>query len=259
MTWSAAQPPSALLDLGGKTALVTGAGAGIGRSIALALSAAGARVVAADRDAQLARETAEHIAGHGGEALPVAADVADKLEAERVVELALERFQRIDILVNNAGIYPPAGVLPDIDLAVFQRTLQVNLEGALNYLCAAGRHMEAGACIVNVSSNVSLRPAGPGIAHYSASKAAVNALTRSAAVDLGPRGIRVNAVLPGIVATEGTRAMAGKYDSFAERTPSGRIGRPEDISQVVLFLASPLSEFVNGQCLAVDGGASSVG
>ncbi len=251
--------PAALLGLAGCTALVTGAGNGIGRGIALVLAGAGAAVVAVDRDSQASRETADAILGQGGQGLSLAADVADAAQAEQVVAQALAQFQHIDILVNNAGIYPPAGVLPELDLEVAQRTLQVNLMGTLNYICAAGRHMAPGSRIVNVSSNVALRPSGPGIAHYSASKAAVNALTRSAAVDLAPRGIRVNAVLPGIVATEGTRAMAQRYDSFAERTPSGRIGVPEDIAHAVLYLASSLSEFVNGQCLVVDGGASSVG
>ena len=120
--------------------------------------------------------------------------------------------------------------------------------------------MEPNGRIINISSKDSLRPSGPGLSHYSASKAAINAITYAAAIDLGPRRIRVNAILPGFVVTQGTRDMPSElHQSVEQRAPSGRVGSPDDIAGVALFLASPASSYVNGHCLVVDGGLSSVG
>jgi len=247
------------MSLQGKSALVTGAGSGIGRSIACFFASMGASVAVVDLNQSSADATSDFIRTHGGRALALAADVSDAGATEHVLAATLEHFQHLDVLVNNAGIYPPGGPIPELDSAIFERTFQINVDGTFYYLSEAAKRMNPGGSIINISSNVSIRPVGPGIAHYSASKAAVNALTRAAAVDLAPRGIRVNAILPGIVATEGTRALEEAYDSFAERTPSGRIGKPEDVASAALFLASPASSYINGQCLVVDGGASIVG
>lgn len=249
----------ALMTLKGKTAIVTGAGAGIGRSIACMLASAGAGVVVVDQNPVSVEATSRFIEEHGGRALPVSADVADLSATKTVLISTLDHFHQIDVLVNNAGIYPSAQPLPHLDSHTFESTFRVNVEGTLNYICEAAKMMDKGGSIINISSNVSLRPPGPGIAHYATSKAAINALTRSAAVDLASQGIRVNAVLPGIVVTEGTSALEDRFQSFVDRTPSGRIGLPEDIATVALFLASAASSFINGQCLAVDGGASIVG
>jgi NAD(P)-dependent dehydrogenase (short-subunit alcohol dehydrogenase family) len=175
------------------------------------------------------------------------------------VAAALEAFGRIDVLVNNAGIYPPGARLPDLDWTSFERTYAVNVFGALRCMALAAREMKAGGRIINISSMESLRPSGAGIAHYSSTKAALNALTRAGAVDLAPLGIRVNAILPGLIRTEGTARASQMFDAIAARAPSGRVGEPEDIAGAALFLASGASTYVNGHCLVVDGGMTITG
>jgi len=248
-----------LLRLDDQVAVVTGAGAGLGRAIACMLASAGAAVVVVDMDGAAAEATAGFIGDNGARALPVAADVTDFPSTERVILTTIEHFGQLDILVNNAGIYPTGEPLPQLDSGVFERTFRVNVYGTYQYMSEAVKNMRPGGRIINVSSIVSQRPPGPGVAHYASSKAAINALTRSGAVDFAPLGVRVNALLPGMIPTEGTLGMAGSFELFAGRTPSGRIGQPEDVARVALFLASPASVFVNGQCLAVDGGFSATG
>lgn len=239
----------------GEVAVVTGAGAGLGRAIASTLAAAGLAVVAADLSLQAAQATADAINESGGRAQAVEADLGGANAGEAIVAAAVQAFGRIDVLVNNAGIYRPGGRLPDLDWDLFERTCAVNLFGPLRAMIEAGRHMQPGGRIINVSSMESLRPSGPGIANYSATKAALNALTRQAAVDFADRGIRVNAILPGLIHTEGTSGAAPQmFDMIAAKAPSRRIGEPRDIAGAALFLASPASAYVNGHCLVVDGG-----
>ncbi|MDO7842190.1 SDR family NAD(P)-dependent oxidoreductase [Sphingomonas immobilis] len=236
--------------LAGETAIVTGAGAGIGRATAVLLARAGAFVVAADRDLAAAEAT---VAAMGaGQAL--ALDVADADAVRAAIAAVHDARGRIDILVNNAGVYPMVA-LDQLDAATWTRTLGINLLGASAAMQAAAAVMTAGARIVNISSIDSLRPSAPGLGHYGASKAALNALTRSAAVELGPRGIRVNALLPGVIATEGTSGSPPEYrQPFIDRAPARRLGAPDDIARAVLFLAGPLAAFVHGQQLVADGG-----
>ena len=256
MTVSSAQV-AALFRLDGEVALVTGAGAGIGRAIVETLAAAGAGIVAIERDPALADRVAQAIAASGGQCLAIAADVTDAGAMEASFDQAMARFGRLDILVNNAGIYPPFGRLPDCDWDLYQRTIDVNLHGAMRATTLAARRMVPGGRIINMSSMESLRPSSPATSPYSISKAAMNGLTRAAAVDLAPMGIRVNAVLPGVIRTEGTSALPeSMIGAFAARAPSGRIGDPGDIAAAVLFLACPASSYVNGHCLVVDGGTS---
>ena len=246
-----------LFRLDGQVAIVTGAGAGIGRGIALMLADAGAQVVAADRDADAAAETAARAQAAGASAIAVTADVSKPEDCEAIIEAAFTRFGRLDVLVNNAGIYPPFPRLPDVDWDAYQRTIDINLTAVLRCTSLAAKRMTPGGRIINMSSMESIRPSGPSSSHYNITKGAVNALTRASAVDLAPLGIRVNAVLPGVILTEGTSGMlSGAMDMFAARAPSGRVGKPEDIAAAALFLACKGSDYVNGHCLVVDGGTT---
>ena len=241
--------------LDGEVAIVTGAGAGLGRAIALILAGAGASVIVADRDAQTAAATVA--LAPAGKAVAVTADVSRPQDCDALVDAALTHFGRVDVLVNNAGIYPPFPRLPDVDWEVLQRTFEINLNAVLRCTCNVARRMTPGGRIINMSSMESIRPSGPSTSHYNMTKGALNSLTRAAAVDLAPLGIRVNAILPGVILTEGTSAMPAEAMShFASKAPSGRVGKPEDIAYAALFLASRASDYINGHCLVVDGGTT---
>jgi len=246
----------ALLDLTGRVALVTGAGSGFGRTIARRFAEAGARVAVHYRGS---REGAEAVVGEiraaGGEARVVGGDLARDGEATRVVDEAAEAFGRLDLLVNNAGSYPLAGLL-EMSAPQWDEVVAANLKSAFLCTQAAARRMAAagGGAIVMVTSIQAFRPA-PELAHYSAAKAGLEMLTRSAAVELGPKGIRVNAVAPGLVWREGLEAAWPEgVTRYRARAPLGRIGRPEDVADACLFLASPAARWITGATLVVDGG-----
>lgn len=250
----------AAFNLTGETAVVTGAGAGIGRGVALACAAAGAKVVAADLNAEGAEKTAALITQKGGDAVAAAADIADPDGPAQIVETTFGAFGRLDILINNAGIYPRGTLMPEVDWPTLEQTYNVNIFGTIRCTEHAAARMSQGGRIINISSMESLRPSGPGNAYYSSTKAAINALTRQWAVDLAERNIRVNAILPGLIKTEGMhRTPQAFLDHVAARAPSRRIGQPDDIAGAVLFLAAGASSYVNGQCLVVDGGLTIAG
>jgi 3-oxoacyl-[acyl-carrier protein] reductase len=244
--------------LSGKVALVTGASKGIGAEIARQLAAEGAAVVVnyASSKAGADRVVAD-ITGTGGKAVAVQADVAKEADVRRLFAEARRAFGRVDILVNNAGIYEFAP-LENITADHFHRQFNLNVLGLLLATQEAAKQFGPdGGAVINISSVVATAaPANASV--YSATKAAVDAITRSLAKELGPKGVRVNAVNPGMVETEGTHAQ-GIPDSdfrrqFEGQAPLGRIGRPRDVAPAVVFLASDDSAWITGETWHVAGG-----
>ncbi|HEU0306411.1 MAG TPA: glucose 1-dehydrogenase [Lysobacter sp.] len=244
--------------LAGKVAIVTGASKGIGAAIASSLAAEGAAVVVnyassqAGADAVVARINAA-----GGKAVAVRGDVSRKADAEAIVDAAIRQFGRLDILVNNSGVYGFAP-LEDITEEDFHRHFNVNVLGLLLTTQAAARHMGEGASIINIGSLVT-RITPPGSAVYTGTKGAVDAITGVLSRELGARRIRVNALNPGMIETEGTHAagfMGSDFEAGAvAQTPLGRIGQPGDIASIAVFLASDDAYWLTGEQLFASGGA----
>ncbi|GAB6851049.1 SDR family NAD(P)-dependent oxidoreductase [Paraburkholderia kururiensis] len=243
--------------LTGKVAVVTGASKGIGAGIAKALAAEGASVVVNYASSKAGADAVvDAIITAGGKAVAVAGDVSKAADAERIVNTAVETYGRLDVLVNNSGVYSFAPI-EEIDEAHFHRQFDINVLGLLLTTKAAAKHLGEGASIVNVSSVVTrITPAYTTV--YSATKGAVDAATSSLAKELGPRKIRVNAVNPGLIETEGTHAASvigsDMESSVLAQTPLGRIGQPDDIARVVVFLASDDSRWITGEHLNASGG-----
>lgn len=243
--------------LTGKVAVVTGASKGIGAAIAAALAAEGASVVinyASSKegaDAVVARVKAA-----GGQAVAVRGDVSRQADAQAIVDAAIQQFGRLDILVNNSGVYGFAP-LEDITEEEFHRHFNINVLGLLLTTQAAAKHMGEGSSIINIGSIVS-RITPPGSAVYTGTKGAVDAITGVLSRELGPRKIRVNALNPGMVETEGTHTAGFIGSDFeahtATETPLGRIGRPSDIASIAVFLASDDSNWLTGEQLLAGGG-----
>ena len=242
-----------MLDLTGRTALVTGANKGIGLAIATLFAQQGARV-AVNYPNEANRPHDMTLFGEG--AIALQADVGDVAQIRGMFEVLAAQFGQLDILVNNAGIFPRATAL-ELDEATWDRVHSVNLKGT--FFCAqeAGRMMvpRRSGRIVNISSVSGIEPAARG-SHYSATKAGVIALTKSLAVEFAPYGVAVNAVAPGLTDTAQPRdGMTEEEIAVAGAAlPWGRIGRPEDIARAVLYLSSDFSEFVTGETLIVAGG-----
>ena len=246
-----------MAKLDGKVALVTGASKGIGAAAARALASDGAAVVvnyASSREG--AEAVVAAITAAGGRAIAVQADVSKEAEVAALVEATVSHFGRLDILVNNSGVYEFAGIA-DVTEDLYRRIFDINVLGVLLTTKAAVPHLGEGASIINISSNITTLLV-PESSVYSASKGAVDAITGVLARELGPRGIRVNAVLPGMTITEGSKA-AGVIGSEFEtaivaQTPLGRLGRPEDVASVITFLASDDSAWLTGDKLFASGG-----
>jgi 3-oxoacyl-[acyl-carrier protein] reductase len=248
-------PPVDLLSLEGRVALVTGAGRGIGAATARLFARAGAHVALVDRDGAGVTRTAEEIGLAGGEALPFPNDITDAFQMERVVDRVAEEWGRLDVLVNNAGIVRDAA-LEDVTDEDWAETLDVNLRGAMVCARAAVPHMLARGCgrILSATSLVG-RTGNYGQTAYTASKAGIIGMTRVWARELGPKGITANAVAPGFIDTDMVRSIPPKVvTQILARTPAGRMGRPEEVANVYLFLASDLASFINGAVVGVDGG-----
>ena len=242
--------------LAGQVALITGGGTGIGRACALAFAARGARVaVNYRRSREEAEQTARECAAAGGDGVALQADVARPAEIESLVARTVERWGRLDVLVNNAGTtaFAPYQDLDAMTEEVWDRILDVNLKAAFFAVRAAVPHMRRAGrgSIVNVASIAGLKPVGSSIA-YCASKAALLSLTQTLATALGPE-IRVNAVAPGFIETRWHAGNEMNAQRSLERTPLQRNGSPEDVAEVVVFLATSAG-FVTGEIVVVDGG-----
>jgi NAD(P)-dependent dehydrogenase (short-subunit alcohol dehydrogenase family) len=248
-------------ELSERAVLVTGAASGIGRALAEALARRRTAVVLCDVDAAGVKDAARKLSADGGRAWPVAADVTQPADVDRMVERARGDAGPLGGLVNCAGIYPNTPFL-DVSVQEWDAVLAVNLRAPFLVTQAVARRMIAdggGGSIVNVSSTAS-RLARPGIAHYGASKAGLNQLTAVAAVELAPHGIRVNAVLPGVVATERVQANAAsaagrlEHETKLARIPLGPLGEPAEVVSLIQFLLSPEAAYCTGALFTVDGG-----
>jgi len=244
--------------LEGKVAIVTGASKGIGASIAQHLAAEGAAVVV---NFSSSKEGADRVVGeitrNGGKAVAVQANLSKEADVKRLFAEAKKAFGRLDILVNNAGIYEFAP-LEEINVEHFHKQFDLNVLGLILASKEAVKSFGAGGgSIVNISSVVSTT-GFPGISVYSATKGAVDAVTRSLAKELGPRNVRVNSVNPGMVETEGLHSAGISESDFRKQveaqTPLGRIGQPKDIAPAVVFFASPDSGWITGETLYISGG-----
>jgi NAD(P)-dependent dehydrogenase (short-subunit alcohol dehydrogenase family) len=247
-------------ELEGKVAIVTGATSGIGRATALRFAEAGASVALVGRNAQALNAVVGEIKLNGGDALSIRADVTVQPIARRIIAQTIERFGHLDVLVNAAG-HLVSGSIEETTLATWDAMMNVNLRAVFNLMQQAVPHLtERRGNVVNVSSVTGLR-AFPGVLAYCVSKAGLDQLTRCAALELAPKGVRVNAVNPGVVVTEIHRrgGMGQKeYKAFLERSkethPLGRVGQPFEVAELILYLASERASWITGATYSIDGG-----
>jgi NAD(P)-dependent dehydrogenase (short-subunit alcohol dehydrogenase family) len=242
----------------GKVAFVTGAASGIGRATAVAFAAEGARVAILDRTEAALHETADAVRNAGGEVLTLACDVSRPEEVEAAVARTVDRFGRLDIAFNNAGVENKAAPVAEIELEEWDRILDINLRGT--FVCMkhelAQMVRQGSGVVVNTSSGAGIRGVAGGAA-YAASKHAIIGLTKSAALDYAKSKIRVNAVLPGNIETPMMdRFTGGDIQKAIDLEPVGRLGKPEEIADAVLWMSADLGAFVTGASISVDGGWS---
>ncbi len=241
-----------------RVVIITGGSRGIGRAMALAFAEAGARVVVASRKQEGVDAVAAEIESQGGTVLAIATHMGDEEAVAALVEQTVEAFGGVDIAINNAATNPHFGAMLTATTALWDKIMEVNLRGAF-FLCqqvAPIMEERGGGVIINVASTAGIRPS-PGLGIYSISKAGLIMMTKVLAVELGPSKIRVNAIAPGVIKTRFSRAL-WESDAIAQAvrdaTPLGRLGEPRDVVGAALFLASPLSNYVNGDILVIDGG-----
>ncbi len=249
-----------LFDLADKTAIVTGGGSGIGRRVAIALAEYGANILIADLDREAADRVVSQIASKGQKALGMKVDVTEPDDVQGMVELALQTFDRIDVLFNNVGI-SIRGPAETFTLEDWNRVIAVNLTGMFICAQAVGRIMikQGGGKIINTSS-VSGKLGHPGNMAYAAAKHGVIGMSKVMAVEWGKHNINVNCIGPGVIRTPMTEAAfenRKRYQDLVSKVPMGRLGEPEDLIGVVVFLASGASDYVTGQTIYVEGGRMS--
>jgi 2-deoxy-D-gluconate 3-dehydrogenase len=252
-----------LVNLSGKTAIVTGGAMGIGFGIAYRLAEAGANVVIADLNEEVGAKAAKELSDNGWKAVFVKTDVSDEKQVTDATKFAVSTYGGVDILVNNAGIYP---IIPVMRMtpADFEKILAVNLKSVFLFTKSVAEEMikqGRGGKIINITSVDALHPSSVGLAVYDASKHGLWGFTKNTALELAPHNIQVNAIAPGGIATPGTGAgkpaspgLEAILKKFMEKIPMKRMGEPDDIGKVALFLASDLSSYMTGSQVVVDGG-----
>ena len=260
-------PLAALLDLSGKVAVVTGAAQGFGFACARRLAEAGAAVVLADRRPDRLETAREQLTAAGHAVETATGDISVEADVDRLLDTTVGRLGRLDVLVNNAGVFSNF-LLEHLEPAEFHRILDVNVGGTFLCIRAAAARMREqgdGGSIVNISSIDAIHPSGSGLSHYGTSKHAIWGLTKTMALELGPDGIRVNAIAPGPSLTEGAVEFVeagapegidvdAQWAAYAARIPLRRLAHPDDVARTALFLASDLGSYVNGAQIVVDGG-----
>lgn len=255
-----------MFDLSGKVALVTGGNSGLGLGYAKGLAKAGAKVMIWGRRTDKNELALAQLNSLGSEAAADSIDVSDEEQVKAGIARVIERFGRIDTVVVNAGFVNPASSILDLQSSMYHALLDVNLHGSFYTLKAVAEHMvtraetgDAGGSII-ICGSLSINKGVKGLAHYAAAKGALNAMSKTLAVELGPKQIRVNVVAPGFIATDMTQADPAMFkqldEYYSASTPIGRVGQPEDFEGIAVYLASDSSRFHTGDTLIIDGGNS---
>lgn len=243
-----------MFDLKGKLSIVTGAGKGIGREIALSLARNGSEVVITDISEDIF-QVGKEVESFGGKSYPLKCDVTDPEQAQKIEEQIIQKHERIDILVNNAGIYPQKPFL-EITKEDWNKVMQVNLNGVFHCIRAVLPKMvqQKYGKIVNIASIAGAVVGFPNLVHYSASKAAIAGLTKSLALEIAQYGINVNAIAPGAIDVGTLPIESEMLQQVIKGIPMGRMGKPSDIANLVVFLASDEANYITGQLIVSDGG-----